>query len=162
LSSHVCPTLRYWEVLAKSCDEESPGWLWWVTKYVTGVCGVGKFLERWKSRNHSQCPRCDAANEDHCHVYQCSACNTKLEWDGEMNDLQQWCDSIDTSPTISTEVYFKCLKAWQPDWSLPPPYRGRDVLAHAYNELNGLSDGAVSWKEVSLETGRLSKTHILL
>ena len=54
-----------WEVLAKACDAESPGRRRWVTKHVTGVCGVGKFLQRWKSQEHSRCPRCDAANEDH-------------------------------------------------------------------------------------------------
>jgi hypothetical protein len=35
-----------WEVLAKACDEESPGFGRWVNKHVTGICGVDKWLER--------------------------------------------------------------------------------------------------------------------
>ena len=117
--------------MAKACDEESPGRLRWVTKHVTGVCGVGKFLERWKSQNHSRCPGCDAPNEDNRHVYQCPAHSTELEWHGTTNDIRQWCDLHDTSPAI-TEVILKCLKAWQAGRILPPN-RGRDTLAHAYD-----------------------------
>jgi hypothetical protein len=120
-----------WEVLSKACDEESPGHLRWVTKDVTGVCGVGKFLKRWKSQDHSRCPRCDAEDEDYRHVYQCPAQSTKREWYGALNDLRQWCNSHDTSPDI-TEVMIKCLKAWQAGRRLPP-YRGRDPLAYAYD-----------------------------
>jgi hypothetical protein len=92
-----------WEVLAKAkaCEEESPGRLRWVTKHVTGLCGVGKFLEQWKSQTHSRCPRCDAEHEDHRHVYQCPARSTKREWHGAMDDLRQWCNLQDTSPDIT-------------------------------------------------------------
>jgi len=45
-----------WDVLAKACDEESPGRLHWVTKHVTEMCGIGKFLACWKSQDHSHCP----------------------------------------------------------------------------------------------------------
>jgi hypothetical protein len=37
-----------WEVLAKALEEESPNFCLQVTKHVTGVCGVGKWLEQWK------------------------------------------------------------------------------------------------------------------
>jgi hypothetical protein len=142
-----------WEVLAKACDEESPGRLRWVTKHVTGVCGVGKFLERWQFQPHSRCPRCDAPNEDNRHVYQCPARSTKLEWHGALDDIRQWCDSQDTSPAI-TEVILKCLKAWQAGRNLPP-YRGRDALAHAYDAQRVIGWGcflegslAREWKSV--------------
>ena len=128
-----------WEVLAKACDEESPGRLRWVTKHVTGVCGVGKFLELWKSQNHSRCPRCDAENEDHRPVYTCQARSTKREWYGVLNDLRQWRHSHDTSPDSILEVILKCLKAWQAGRPLPP-YRGRDPLAHAYD-----AQRAIGW-----------------
>jgi len=120
-----------WEVLAKACDEESPGFRRWVTKHVTGVCGVGKWLERWKWQDHSKCPRCDADSEDHRHVYQCPATSAKLAWQGAMNDLRQWCQDHSTDPAI-TEVITKCLTAWRRRRRLPP-YRGRDRLASAYD-----------------------------
>jgi hypothetical protein len=121
-----------WDVLAKACVEESPGRVRWVTKHVTGMCGVGKFLERWQHQTHSRCPRCDAENEDHRHVYQCPAPSTKLEWSGAMDDLRQWCESHDTSPDI-TEVILKGLTAWQTRLP-PPPYRGRGALANVYDD----------------------------
>jgi hypothetical protein len=141
-----------WEVLAKACGEESPGCLRWVTKHVTGVCGVGKFLKRWKSQDHSWCHRCGAEQEDHRHVYQCPARSTKQEWYGSMNDLRQWCNSHDTSPGI-TEVIVKSLKAWQAGRRLPP-YQGRDPLAYAYD-----AQREIAWEcllEGSLENNLLT------
>jgi hypothetical protein len=35
-------------VLAAVCKAESQGFRRWATKHVTGVCGVGKWLERWQ------------------------------------------------------------------------------------------------------------------
>ena len=81
--THLSPKvadLIDWEVLATACEKEYPSWLGWVTRDVTGVCGVGKALERWKSQNHSRYTRCDTAKEDHRHVYQHLAHCTK--WNG--------------------------------------------------------------------------------
>jgi hypothetical protein len=100
------------EVLAKACNKESLGFRRWVTKHVTGVCGVGKWLERWKWQDHSKCPRCDAELEDHWHVYQCPANSVRMEWHGAMKNLRQWCQDHDTNPEI-IEVIIKCLTAWR-------------------------------------------------
>jgi hypothetical protein len=37
-----------WQVLASACQAESPGIRRWVTKHVTGICSVGKWLEHWQ------------------------------------------------------------------------------------------------------------------
>jgi hypothetical protein len=42
-----------WQVLASACQAEYLGIPRWVTKYVTGICGDGKWLERWQWQNHS-------------------------------------------------------------------------------------------------------------
>ena len=127
-----------WGVLAKACSIESSGFRRWVTKHVTGVCGVGKWLERWKWQAHSKCPRCDIDNEDHRHVYQCSALSARIEWQGAMDDLRQWCLNHETNPDV-IEVMINCLHAWRQGRRLPP-YRGRDLLAHAYD-----AQRAIGW-----------------
>jgi hypothetical protein len=119
------------EALASACQAESPGFRRWVTKHVTGVCGVGKWLERWQWQNHSRCPRCDAAGEDHRHVYQCSARSARIEWQASMNDLRTWCEHHSTDPDM-LEVIITCLMAWRNGQALPP-YFGRDHLATAYD-----------------------------
>jgi hypothetical protein len=75
------------DVLVAACKAEYPGFCRWVTKHVTGVCGVGKWLERWQWQNHSRCPRCDAPGEDHRHVYRCPALSARIEWKAAMDDF---------------------------------------------------------------------------
>ena len=43
----------------------------WTTKWLCGMCGVRKWLERWKDQNHSKCPRCLTDNESVEHVVHC-------------------------------------------------------------------------------------------
>ncbi len=120
------------DVLAAACQAESPGIRRWVTKHVTGVCGVGKWLERWQWQNHSRCPRCDASGEDHRHVYQCPSRSARIAWQASMNDLRTWCEQHNTDPAM-LEVMLSCLLAWGNGQALPP-YFGRDRLAAAYDD----------------------------
>jgi hypothetical protein len=118
-----------WKVLAAACQAESPCIPRWVTKHVTGICGVGKWLERWKWQNHSRCQCCDTTGENHRHVYQCPARSAQIEWQASMNDFRSWCEHHNMDPDI-LEVMIACLLAWRNGQSLPP-YFGRDRLATA-------------------------------
>lgn len=35
----------------------------WLSKWHFGICGVGKWLQRWNDQLHSKCPRCLTCNE---------------------------------------------------------------------------------------------------
>ena len=43
----------------------------WVTKHVSGFCGCGKMMERYKQWETSTCPRCGDCIEDNWHVLWC-------------------------------------------------------------------------------------------
>jgi hypothetical protein len=107
------------DVLAAACQAESPGIRRWVAKHVTGVCSVGKWLERWQWQNHSRCPRCDASGKAHRHVYQCLSRSARIAWQAWMNDLRTWCEHHNTDPAI-LEVMLPCLLAWRNGQALPP------------------------------------------
>ena len=53
----------------------------WLPKWSCGICGVGKWLERWKEQTHSKCPRCLQDNETVEHVVHCQHEDATLTWD---------------------------------------------------------------------------------
>jgi hypothetical protein len=110
------------DVLLAACQAELPGIRRWVTKHVTGVCGVGKWLERWQWQNHTRWPRCDAPGEDHRHVYQCPSRSAQIVWQALMNDLHTWCEHHNTVLAM-LEVMLRCLLGWQNGQALPPYFR---------------------------------------
>jgi hypothetical protein len=63
------------------------------------MCGVGKFMVRWKEKETACCPRC-GEYEDARHVWLCNnvdACNL---WKTELDKLMAWLVTIDTDPEI--------------------------------------------------------------
>lgn len=46
-------------------------------KHVCGMCGVGKFMQRWKEWQHDSCPRC-GTREDASHVWLCQGQDKNL------------------------------------------------------------------------------------
>ena len=77
--------LRYWSAKHKNIQHKDmdlgvfnhasqnvPIWTQhWLSKWHCGMCGVGKWLERWKDHLHSNCPRCLTADESVEHVIRC-------------------------------------------------------------------------------------------
>ena len=55
-----------WLILQKSAKYYTQ-WKW-LSKHVTGICGVGIMLQLWKHQEHSSCPRCGADKENAKHV----------------------------------------------------------------------------------------------
>jgi hypothetical protein len=94
-------TLMVWEVLASACQAESPGIRCWVTKHVTEICSIGKWLERWQWQNHSQCRHCNAMGEDYHHVYQYPA-----RCADQMASFNEW---LSKSASITTRTRI-CLR----------------------------------------------------
>jgi hypothetical protein len=71
----------------------------WVAKHTEGMCGVNKWLFKWKDRDTDECPRCSLP-EDARHVWQCLAENTHPIRAAGMERLDNWMQSSLTSPDI--------------------------------------------------------------
>jgi len=82
-----------------------------VTKHVAGMCGVSKFMYRWKQWDKDQCPRCGEP-EDAPHVWTCKDSGARDLWDKAMASIELTLRRLDTEPTIR-HLILLYLKGWQ-------------------------------------------------
>ncbi len=78
-----------WKALHTALEESPQYMQWFITKHATGMCGVGKFMLRWKERDTDSCPRC-GEREDAKHVWHCPSRNNLQIWSKELENLQEW------------------------------------------------------------------------
>ena len=107
-----------WEILEKSAKNYNR-WKW-LSKYVTGVCGVGRMLQIWKYQAHSSCPRCGADNEKATHILLCTEPTASTIWNDALNDLTKWMLDNDSEPTM-IPIICNSLRAWRNKDPLPFP-----------------------------------------
>jgi hypothetical protein len=67
---------------------------------VREICGVGKFLVRWKEKETPTCPRC-GQYEDARHVWLFNHTDAQNLWKTELDKLLVWLVQIDTDPDIT-------------------------------------------------------------
>jgi len=82
-----------------------------VAKHCSGMCGVEKFMKRWKEWDHDLCPRCGEP-EDSPHVWLCTGFDANKVWETSMTTLNHWMNSVDTNPDI-VEVVLELLRSWR-------------------------------------------------
>lgn len=106
---------NYWQhkgkkVTHEDCDRKafnhasqntSQGFARWNTKWQCGICGVGKWLERWKDQKHLKCPRCLQDNETVEHVLSCQHPDATLCWNSSIKDLRVWMDDHHAIPGLA-------------------------------------------------------------
>ena len=107
-----------WEALKKSAKHYTRGK--WLSKYVTGICGVGVMLQLWKYQTHNSCPRCGAENENVEHVVTCKNPDATTTWNEAINKLEKWMKENDAEPHMVT-IVCSSLKAWRAGENLPYP-----------------------------------------
>jgi len=100
-----------WPAIGRAMKGVPRGRRVFVTKHVAGMCGVGKFMKRWKYWNTDQCPRCGEA-EDAPHVWTCSDPGARDIWNKSVDNLDLFLRKQDTDPTLLhiIKVY---LQSWQ-------------------------------------------------
>lgn len=130
--------LEYWQIHEKQVRNEdvdmevfhhaarnlSPYRRRWLTKWSTGICGVGKWLQRWKEQPHSNCPLCLTTNETVEHVLHCPHESATICWTTSIEELREWIHSNHGIPGFSEAVCQRLLQ-WRrgeepsnmPDWS---------------------------------------------
>jgi hypothetical protein len=86
-----------------------------LSKHVAGMCGVGKFMLRWKEWDHDNCPWCGSP-EDSTHGWRCSGQNANEVWGRSLSALRNWMESIHTDPELSSLILTSLNK-----WCYAPP-----------------------------------------
>jgi len=109
--------------------KQAPRSRWvFITKHTCGMCGVGKFMKRWKEWEEDLCPRC-GEQEDAPHVWRCKGPGTAERWNKSLQELETLLHQLDTDP-IFTHIILVYLRGW---WSgenvtYIPPRAFQDLL----------------------------------
>ena len=107
-----------WEALCKSAKSYKRGK--WLSKYVTGICGVGVMLQLWKHQAHNSCPRCGVEKEDVEHVVTCKNPDATITWNESVANLETWMHDNDAEPNMA-QIICSSLRSWRTGERLPYP-----------------------------------------
>ena len=100
-----------WESIGKAFSALPRTRQHFVCKHTVGMCGVGKWMLRWKEWTSVQCPRCGML-EDASHVWKCQGKDANIVWEQALGSLQEWLASVQTDPDI-TSALCNGLKTWR-------------------------------------------------
>ena len=108
-----------WPVIQKSINALPSSRQRWLSKWTTGMCGVGKWLKRWKWQDHSDCPRCGQQEEDVQHVLLCNETSALALWEDSVQQLGEWMRDHDCDPEMNDAICLSLI-AWHNGSPLPP------------------------------------------
>jgi len=81
-----------------------------LSKHISGMCGVGKFMKRWGEWETDACPRCGQI-EDAPHVWTCKGRGTEEIWMKSLAELERLLQKLNTDPNL-THIILTHLKGW--------------------------------------------------
>jgi hypothetical protein len=105
----------------------------WLSKFVTGICGVGHMLKLWKHQAHSSCPRCGHADENTNHVLLCREASATHTWKTSLSNLDNWLKDNDSAPGLRSAVITH-LKNWRDAITTTRYISGNRALDQAIKE----------------------------
>jgi hypothetical protein len=102
-----------WPAVKDALSTSSLSKRFFITKHAAGMCGVGKFMVRWKQRDSPACPRCGEL-EDATHVWRCHGADADRVWMRSLDNLKDWMASQDTDPDLA-DLLLDMLHSWRDD-----------------------------------------------
>lgn len=126
-----------WTVIHKSHKGTSPAFHQWLSKWITGFCGVGVMMKLWKFQNHDRCPRCNAGREDTTHVLQCPQPEAVNLWQEEMEKLDTWLTDNKAHPDLQESIILN-LQAWHDGTPFPSTKFTNDHLDRAIRKQDSI------------------------
>jgi hypothetical protein len=117
-----------WDLLEVAMKETTRSKRIFISKHACGMCGVGKFMKRWKQWQDASCPRCGIL-EDSAHVWRCKGEGVEEIWDKALMDLEGWLSKMATDPDIKHAI-ISHLKSWRDGQpvSSPNPFLLEEIL----------------------------------
>ena len=125
----------------------------WLSKWMTGFCGVGKMMKIYGLQQHTKCPKCQQPNETTTHVIQCQSYGTHCLWSKLMRSFVTWIDKNE-GPELLAQVIIDNLTAWRQQSPFPPLPLDRNIRAAVLDQddigWRSFLDGFISkkWKIV--------------
>jgi hypothetical protein len=122
-----------------------------VSKHMSGMCGVGKFMQRWQQWETDQCPRC-GEKEDSAHVWTCQDLIAREIRSKSLASIELLLRQWNTDPTI-VHVLLLYLKSWQTGEGVqyqPPRELEAVIQEQTYISWNRFFEGWFStrWAEI--------------
>jgi Reverse transcriptase (RNA-dependent DNA polymerase) len=103
-----------WEAQGKAIASVQHSRQVWIVKHAVGMCGVGKWMKRWKQRESAECPRCQHPEEDEEHVWKCQNTEAKNVWKKSIEKLREWMTLKKTDPELRDGICLR-LNEWRDD-----------------------------------------------
>ena len=83
----------YWDVFPRVLKDFPSTFCDWLTKHVTGMCGVNSHLSKWDPQVKNRCPCCKRLNENIYHITTCPDPGRVLLFRQMVDELETWLDS---------------------------------------------------------------------
>ena len=109
----------HWEAIGIAMKETKRSRRVFLSKHTCGMCGVGKFMKRWKKSQDSSCPRC-SDHEDAPHVWICKGTGVNDLWEKSLISLEGWFNTMHTDPNIQHSI-LEHLRGWRNGTSINIP-----------------------------------------
>lgn len=90
-----------------------------MSKHVTGMCRVGKFLKLWKEKDSADFQVCGNFDENVTHGMAMPTRKQPSPVEGQTGRLAQWMDKIYTSPSVSQAILVGLQHLYLPTSDLP-------------------------------------------
>lgn len=91
----------------------------WLSKWLTGFCGVGITLQLYRHQVHSKCPRCNEDREDTKHVLQCPHQEAATTWHRVIHEVKDWI-LMNHGGQEMADYITASLHAWRYNLPYPP------------------------------------------
>jgi len=89
-----------WDAIGTALEHRSPSFCAWVTKHVSGECGVGEKMYEWGYWETSNCPCCNHPKETTKHFAHCQSEVMLAAFDRLSQSFLTWMVEADTQPDI--------------------------------------------------------------
>jgi hypothetical protein len=104
LVSEECFDLIFWEIIPKALKEFPSSFKDWLSKHVTGCCGVNRFLSKWEPGVTNHCPCCHRFNEDIYHITTCTDAGRTTIFNQMVDELGSWLEDNHTPPDLTEMI----------------------------------------------------------
>ena len=93
--------LIYWDCMPSVLQRFPREFRTWLSKHVSGCCGVNRFLSKWDKKVKNICPSCKRPNETVLHITKCTDPGRSKLFDENVDELRVWLSRHDTPPELT-------------------------------------------------------------
>jgi hypothetical protein len=104
VSEECFDLILFWEIIPKALKEFPSSFKDWLSKHVTGCCGVNRFLSKWEPGVTNHCPCCHRFNEDIYHITTCTDAGRTTIFNQMVDELGGWLEDNHTPPDLTEMI----------------------------------------------------------